>query len=428
LLIRALEQRRRFEDAVAALAKRHRHGHGETAMDDLKKRFRTEATTRGARPRPPSPPAMRPLPARGVALGFLILLAPSCRWIVGIGPLESNTDAGDAAGGATGGADASPDGGGDAGQPTLVGGLPIGGATAACAPCVMLKCLDQATACGADDVCRDVYACLWSCADGDLACLTFCELEADTANPNAQASLAQLDRCLQTWCSDECTPGPWDCVGNVKWTYPAAIPPTITVTASLYDNDTALALPGAIVRLCAVTDTSCDAPLAESPPADSNGTAVLTLDTSGAPIPSPMFLDIREPGYVDYLMTLDAPPLFVDLQFFTGLQTVQDLSLLAQGLGVAYDPTRPVITGVVQSCMGGEVATTDIQLDTVPSDAETAVAFTTESSDFVIVNALGPRGKAEVYALLRATGQEVAWTTVVTRAGAISHGVAVPRP
>jgi hypothetical protein len=350
-----------------------------------------------------------------VALGCLIALTSSCRQIVGIGSGGRSADGGDAA-----------DGGDDAASATLVGGLPIGGATAACAPCVMLKCLDAATACAADLGCAYLDPCLWSCAEGDLPCAENCSGDPAWQSPQTVARLAALRSCIGKWCSAECLYGPLDCVGHVKWTFPASISSNITIAASVYDAATALPLRGATARLCAVTDPFCNGPIGVARPGGSDGVAVMMVETAGRGFPSPMFLEVRQPGYLDYILMLDTPPIFADLNVSVALETATAFNSIAQGLGVAYDPTRPVVRGVVNDCAGDDVASTDVQLE-VGGDGETAAAFTTEPGQFVVVNVIVPQGSSFL-ALLRASGQEISSGSFAMRPGALTRVVIAPRP
>jgi hypothetical protein len=377
-----------------------------------------------------SPDATRRRLGLAIALGCLVALTSSCRQIVGIGSGGRSADGGDAADvAADRGDSALPDGVGDGADATLVGGLPIGGATAACAPCVMLKCLDVATACAADEGCAHLDSCMWSCADGDLPCRQAWVSDPAMRIDETGYYLAGISNCVAKWCSAECLHGPWDCLGHVKWTFPTSLPSNITITTSVSDNATSSPLQGATVQLCAANDPSCDAPIGVARPSGMDGVAVMMIETSGQPFPSPMFLDIRESGYLDYIYMLDAPPIFADLDVWIDLETASAMNSVAQGLGVVYDPMRSVVRGLVHDCSGEDVPSTDIQLEMeVAGDGETALAFTSDYGEFLVVNVIAPRGQDGFFALLRSAGRVVSQDTFVTRPGALTRVVLVPRP
>jgi hypothetical protein len=118
-----------------------------------------------------------------VACWLALLLAPSCRQIVGIGDQPP------------GGSGGSPDASAEAS--TKCGGFPW--IPDACEACVQGSCCTPATNCRMDDLCASEFDCIAACPGGDDACRATCisPLEDDDA-------MAALASCQAGSCAKPC--------------------------------------------------------------------------------------------------------------------------------------------------------------------------------------------------------------------------------
>jgi len=347
-----------------------------------------------------------------------LVVGASCRQIVGIGSGSAAADAGGADAGAP-----TDDAAGEAGAPDgglLVGGLSISGETAACAPCMMLKCLDEATACAATDGCPQLEACARSCAVGDVVCLQACGVWSDQS-PAANAALGQ---CRLKWCESECLPGPWDCLGHVTWSEPPA-PATIKIDATASDDVTGLPL-DADVRVCS-GDPPCASPLLEFPTTDGSG----LLQVGQIPPSNTLhgnffgYFDFRAPGYVTEIDATNVP-IVRDFALSADLHPPDDWSAT---LGPTYDPTRAIVEVAVADCRGGVAKSGDVYFTFVNVDGQTNIE---SPPDDQVAFALAfnvpidPKGKAMIEAHLRVTDQLIGVVYAPVRPGTFTIAVAWP--
>jgi hypothetical protein len=124
--------------------------------------------------------------------GFALLLAPSCRQIVGIGdePPGTRGNSQDASVDATACGDAFP------------------WAAGTCEACMERSCCAEATACREDSLCASEFECIAKCAGHDDACRTACIQDIDDP-------LEALWSCQARACNAQCD---LDCGGALTWT------------------------------------------------------------------------------------------------------------------------------------------------------------------------------------------------------------------
>jgi hypothetical protein len=310
-------------------------------------------------------------------------------------------------------------------------GLPSRGTTAACGTCMAQACCTQAQECSETEGCPQVERCVRGCASGDAVCRDKCY--------SAKGLVAQFQQSVETCraqhCAAECLPGPWACLGKVKWRFSSVTPPSIVIKTTVACVSCGPAgapapLAGTTVRVCSLAERNCDFPLA-SGVADGNGAVTLSVDTSLHPPPLAVFLDYRKDGFADTLLQLDTPPVTGDLD--VGRTFLNDpkvnLASGAASLGTTYDPTRGQV-GVIPTDCNGQPATKKIALTWLDRDDHTtAQAYSAYGGEALATNLpLNKAGITRMVARVAETGQLVATNNVVVRPGAVTFLWAAPTP
>jgi hypothetical protein len=241
----------------------------------------------------------------------------------------------------------------------VVCGLPGGGATATCGACLEQACCQEAQRCSTTEGCGQIERCIRACASGDAVCRNVCY----GARGMAARLQQEVETCRATACASQCLPGPWACLGHVKWQSSASTPPSITIKttaicshcgagdAPIAGGPGGSALSEASVRVCSVADPACALPLAAGITAQ-DGTVALKIDTSFYKPPLAVFLEYRKPGLQDTLVNLTTPPITADLD--VGRVSLEDEKSeqepTALNLGTTYDPTRATVHLLTRDC------------------------------------------------------------------------------
>jgi hypothetical protein len=318
-------------------------------------------------------------------------------------------------------------------------GLPSRGVTATCGPCMERSCCIEAQACADAEGCPQVEACVRACAHGDGVCRARCY-----AGKGRVARLQQaVEKCRAGSCADQCLPGPWSCLGHVKWDFRAPAPQTIevktvAVCTSCGNGGNAVQggaggspIAGATVRLCSLADPKCAIPLAAAK-TDDKGAATLSIDTSLYGPPLSVFFEFHKDGehYQDTLVHFNTP-LTVDTD--VGRTVVYDEKTnqepRATEFGVAYDPTRAMVDVLPLDC-NGQPATKKVELTWLDRDAKTvARPYFGYSGGAIAVNLpVNAAGVTRIVARVAETHQLISTATVAVRPRAETCVLLAPSP
>jgi serine/threonine-protein kinase len=316
-------------------------------------------------------------------------------------------------------------------EEALVCGLPNGGATPACGACMVAACCREAQECAGNEGCAPIETCVRSCASGDAVCRARCY--------SAKGRIAQLQQgvesCRTSHCATECLPGPWECLGRVKWQLQTPPPQTITIkTLALCPSCGAgggpAPLAGTTVRVCSIADPKCDHALASST-TDDSGAAALKIDASLYPPPLAVFLEHKKNGFADTLVHLNTPPVTGDLDVGRVLLPDPKVNIggTATMLGTTYDPAR-AFAGVYPTDCNGQLATKKVAVTWLDRDNRTAtLPFFVYSGKAIALNLpTNAAGVTRIVARVADTGQVVATTSVVVRPGATTTVSLAPTP
>jgi hypothetical protein len=316
-------------------------------------------------------------------------------------------------------------------------GLPAGGE--ACGACMAEACCGQAEACSRDQGCPHIDACVRACASGDAVCRSRCAAGRNAAAARLQSALAA---CRGDRCADTCLPAPWACLGNVKWTAPAAVPPRIAIrsqVACINCGIGASATPGSAggspvagvrVRACSLADPPCSRPLATGETGDDGG-VTLTIDTSMYGSPLALFLEYRKAGFEDTVANLITPPLSGDVDL--GRVQIGDRKAnqepTAATLGTVYDPSRASADVYISDC-NGRPAAKEVALTWLDADAATVTrAYFPYSGGAIVMNLpVSPARLTRVVAREAKTKRLIANAPVVVRPGANCELRLAPTP
>jgi serine/threonine-protein kinase len=319
----------------------------------------------------------------------------------------------------------------------VVCGLPAGGA--ACGACMAEACCGQAEACSRDEGCAHIDACVRACASGDAVCRTRCAAGRNAAAARLQSALTT---CRGDRCADACLPARWACLGNVKWTAPAAVPSRIAITSHAACVNCGIgasatpvsaggsALAGVRVRACSPADPPCTRPLATGETGDDGG-VTLTIDTSMYGSPLALFLEYRKAGFVDTVVNLVTPPLSGDVD--VGRVQMNDrkanMEPTAASLGAVYDPSRASADIYISDC-NGRPAAKEVALTWLDSDAATvARAHYPYTGGAIVMNLpVSPARLTRVVAREAKTKRLIATVPVVVRPGANGDLRLAPTP
>ncbi len=301
----------------------------------------------------------------------------------------------------------------------------------ACGNCMAQSCCQEARECSELEGCPELETCVRACASGDVECRGKCY--------SARAAVAQSQRgvetCRASHCTNECLPGPWECLGRVQWPFPRLTPRTITIKttatcASCGAGGGQAPLPGTSVRLCSLADPGCDLPLAAST-ADASGAVTLNVDTTLYPPPLAVFLEYKKDGYLDSLANLATPPISLDLDLgpIPLLHPKVNVAGFASMLGTTYDPARAHIMMRPFDCNGqpaaDKVAVTWLDRDDLTASTPYFAYLGTAGAINLPINAAR---LTRVAVRVTETNQLVAMTSVVVRPGAVTFMGPVPAP
>ncbi len=310
-------------------------------------------------------------------------------------------------------------------------GLASVGATEACGQCMAEACCNEAEECSKIEGCAPLEACIGACESGDAMCRSRCYADAGPA-----ADLQQgLESCRAARCAKQCLPGPWECLGRVKWRYPSLRPKTIAIKTTAVclacgAGGGQAPLPGATVRLCSLADPKCVHPLAESI-TDGGGAAILRVDTSLHPPPLAAFVEHKKRGYMDTLAHVNVPPIGGDLDI--GQTKLLDPKVNAAPgatmLGTKFDPTRATVDVLAIDC-NGQPAPKDVVVTWLDRDDQTATTpyFVYSKSAHAVNVPVNDAGVVRVVVRIAETNQLVTTANVVVRPGALSLVNAAPAP
>jgi hypothetical protein len=310
-------------------------------------------------------------------------------------------------------------------------GLPSAGATEDCGPCMAEACCNEAEECSKIGGCAPLEACVRACASGDAVCRSRCYAGAGPVADFQQG----LERCRTAHCAKQCLPGPWECLGRVKWRYPSLSPKTIAIKTTAVcvacgAGGGQAPLPGTTVRICSLADPKCGRPLAESI-TDESGAAILRVDTSLHPPPLAVFVEHKKGGYMDTLAHVSVPPIGGDLDI--GHTKLLDPKVNAAPgaamLGTRFDPTRATVDVLAIDC-NGQPAPKDVVVTWLDRDGQTATTpyFVYSKSAHAINLPVNDAAVVRVVVRVAETNQLVTTANVVVRPGALSLVTAAPAP
>jgi hypothetical protein len=352
--------------------------------------------------------------AGALAITIALPVSTSCRQIMGIAPRDVY----------------QADGGSSDAVELMVCGLPSVGPTAACGQCLTEACCDPARLCADAQNCAALEACIRGCATGDAVCRRQCY----GATPALRGIHQDLELCRASSCGAECGPGPWACLGNVKWSSRSSIgiAPAITIKTAV-DDDMGTPISGATVRVCSMADPRCLLPLATGT-TDSAGETALVVDTYQHVPPLAVFLEYHKQGFQDLLMHYNTPPLIQTPPLtpaggrlnFDGvavkLQT--DGHWSDDQTGTTYDPTRAQVLLVLFDCNG--VWTEGVAVTWLDRDEQTK---TLEIGSGVVNLPVNPAtGITRVLLTEPASGRLVGTANLVVRPDTLSFSALVPTP
>jgi hypothetical protein len=310
-------------------------------------------------------------------------------------------------------------------------GLPSVGATEACGPCMAEACCNEAEECSGIQGCAPLEACIRACGSGDTMCRSRCYAAAGPVADFQQG----LESCRAAHCAKECLPGPWECLGRVKWRYPSLMPKTIgikttAVCLSCGAGGGQAPLPGVTVRLCSLADPKCGLPLAESI-TDDRGAAILRVDTSLYPPPLAAFVEHKKGGYMDTLAHVNMPPIGGDLDIGRTklLDPKVNAAPSAAMLGTKLDPTRAIVDVLAIDC-NGQPAPKNVVVTWLDRDGQTATTpyFVYSKSTHAINVPVNDAGVVRIVVRVAETNQLVTTANIVVRPGALSLVNAAPAP
>jgi len=310
-------------------------------------------------------------------------------------------------------------------------GMPIVGVTEGCGPCMAQACCAEAEACSGAAGCVALEACLRACESGDAMCRSRCHA---AAGPVADFQEG-LESCRAAHCAKQCLPGPWECLGRVKWRYPSLKPKTIAIKTRAVclacgAGGGHAPVPGVTVRLCSLADPKCGVPLAESI-TDDGGAAILRVDTSLYPPPLAAFVEHKKGGFMDSLVHVSVPPIGGDLDI--GQTKMLDPQVNAAPgasmLGTKYDPTRATVDVLALDC-NGQPAPKGVVVTWLDRDGQTATTpyFVYSKSAHAVNLPVNDAGIVRVVVRVAETNQLVTTANVVVRPGALSLVDAAPAP
>lgn len=210
-----------------------------------------------------------------------------------------------------------------------------------CRACAIRRCCHQMTMCAEDPDCVATRGCYLTCSGpDDTACTTRCR---DAYGNNIASDAVSL--CRNAGCTNECAN--YRCVGNVVWPPPAR--PTVSLTIVATDYVKGAGVAGATVRICALADAACAAPLGGGT-TDADGQLPVTLPT--VPGGQGAFLEIAAPGYPQTLAYL-ARPADQALDGSTpSISLVDDATIatLAASVSVTPDRSKATLLFVAYQC------------------------------------------------------------------------------
>lgn|GEM_PF-1760402 len=310
-------------------------------------------------------------------------------------------------------------------------GMPIVGTTEGCGACMAQACCAEAEACSGTAGCGALEACLRACESGEATCRSRCYA---AAGPVADFHEG-LESCRAAHCANQCLPGPWECVGRVKWRYPGLRPKTIAIKTSAVclacgAGGGHAPLPGTTVRLCSLADPKCGAPLAESI-TDDHGEAILRVDTSLYPPPLSVFVEHKKDGFMDTLVHLNVPPIATDVDIGPTklLDPKVNAAPGASMLGATFDPTRATVDVLALDC-NGQPAPRSVVVTWLDRDGQTASTpyFVYSKSAHAVNLPINDAGVVRVAVRVAETNQLVTTANIVVRPAALSLLNAAPAP